>query len=108
MTKPVEATPQIVSDNFHQLTAQADTLLSDLCDQLQTAIVVAQTNGVAGVKSQRAIAHLTATISAASEARGKLTLAHAAAEKIGETADLPWDCPPDAKDETTPILQVVA
>lgn len=107
MTTPIADTVQQMSDQFHAMTDQTDMLLADLSAQLQAAIKVRAETGMSGIETQRTIKHLTASILNLTEARGALALAHSAAEKEAEKADLPWNCPDEASADPAPSLRLV-
>lgn len=107
MTTTIEDIVQEISDNFHAMTDQTDQLLADLSYQLQAAVTLRTETGMTGIESQRTIKHLTATILSLSEARGTLALAHSAAEKEAEKADLPWICDDQIQAKGTPHLRLV-
>lgn len=98
-------TVQQMSDDFHSLTNNLDTLIEDLSVQLGQAMQIRRGAGMSGVESQRTIAHLTDSIARATELRKSITLAHSSAEKDAEKADLPWACPEKAT--LTPRLRAV-
>ena len=101
---------QLMSDEFHAITADLDLLLGRIGALAQLTAQTRIDSGMTGVESQRVIKHITGAMPQLAEARNSVTLGHAAAEKAGETvrAAFPWDCP-DAMAQSNPVptLQAV-
>ena len=103
-----QAKVQQVSDEFHRLTGNIDTLLADLSRLTALAAEARIETGMNGVESQRTLKHLANICPALIDARSSLTLAHAAAQNSAPKADFPWECPDEASAQAAPpALQVV-
>jgi len=98
---------QQIGDACHAARNRSDEQLIELGALLTKSATFAMHNSVSAKEKHRTYSQIGQAITATIEMNEKIMLAHFSMQKIAETADVPFNCPPDNA-EAKPDLKVVA
>ncbi|MCK0127352.1 hypothetical protein [Erythrobacter sp. F6033] len=82
-----------MSIRFHEAMDNLDRLQNEMDELASFARTIRTESNMGQLDGQRTLNFISGTQSRLNEAREKLALAHARAEKDAIKADLPWECP---------------